>query len=82
MTTMNPRRGGVVLPRAIALAAAMAAPWAFAADVPEAPDAGSGPQFSWTNTIRYGAAFRVKDAQTALLANPNADDGNATSARA
>lgn len=36
------------------------------------------PDFSlrWDNTLRYGAAFRLKDQNPALLRNANADDGN------
>jgi hypothetical protein len=30
----------------------------------------------WDNTLRYGAAFRVRDRNAALLGNPNGDDGN------
>lgn len=74
MNKLKVRRRAHMLPRAIALAAAIVAlPSAFASD---AAEAGDELKLSWTNTLRYGAAFRVKDPDAALLANPNADDGN------
>ena len=45
------------------------------ADAPEAEGSG-GLQFSWTNTVRYNAAFRVEGADRQLLGNPNLDDGD------
>lgn len=63
-----------ILPRAIALAAAIAAlPPVFASD---APGAGDELKLTWTNTLRYGAAFRVKAPDPVLLASPNGDDGD------
>lgn len=64
-----------VLPRAIALAAAMVAlvPVAYADD---APEAGDKLKFTWNNTFRYSAGFRLKGQNPALVANPNADDGD------
>ena len=41
-----------------------------------AADTDDGINLSWTNTVRYGAAFRVKGQDPVLLANPNADDGD------
>lgn len=65
-----------VLPRAIALAAAMvmAVPGAHADD--DAPEADSEVKLTWNNTVKYGAGFRLKGQNPVLLANPNADDGN------
>ncbi len=40
------------------------------------PEAGDGLKVNWTNTVRYGAAFRVKAQDPALLAHPNGDDGD------
>jgi hypothetical protein len=60
--------------RAISVAAlAAAGTLAIAQDTPEA---GGGPQFTWNNTVRYGAAFRTRSQDPALTRNPNADDGD------
>lgn len=42
----------------------------------ELTDPGSDVAVSWTNTIRYGAAFRTKGHSDALTRNANADDGD------
>jgi hypothetical protein len=33
-------------------------------------------QINWDNTFKYSAAFRINDPDAALIADPNADDGN------
>src|SRR5437870_3248377 len=33
-------------------------------------------ELRWDNTLKYGAAFRLKDRNADLLADPNADDGD------
>lgn len=60
-------------PHAIALLAALACVPAAAADE---GDEQSDVRVTWTNTFRYGAAWRVNDAHPTLLSNPNGDDGN------
>jgi hypothetical protein len=58
---------------AVAAAALLPAQGAWASDGAEASD---DVKLNWTNTFKYSAAFRLKQADPVLLANPNADDGN------
>lgn len=71
-----------ILPRAIALAAALASlgPAAWAAD--EAEDGESDVKVTWTNTVKYGAAARLNGQNPALVTPfpntniANLDDGD------
>lgn len=58
----------------VALAAPAQAQTAGSAD--PAAEGASGVKLNWTNTVRYGAAFRTRGPLAALTGNPNADDGN------
>lgn len=68
-------------PRSVAVAAVLAL-----CGTAQAADDASGTQdaapgahdltLSWTNTLRYSAAQRLRSADARLLANPNADDGD------
>src|SRR4051812_38448561 len=37
---------------------------------------GGATQIHWDNTFKYSAAFRLNDPDPALIADPNADDGD------
>lgn len=66
------------LPRAIAMAAAMVAMGQLA-HAQEATEADSDVKVTWTNTFKYGAAFRLDGQDAALVSGPtaaNADDGD------
>ena len=65
------------IPRAVALAAALVvmAPAVFAADEVDA-NTGNDVKVTWNNTFKYGAGFRIRDQDSALLRDPNADDGD------
>ncbi|MCM2310432.1 MAG: DUF1302 domain-containing protein [Steroidobacteraceae bacterium] len=58
-----------------AVAALLAGAGASARSADEA-EAGSDFKVNWTNTFRYGAAYRVKSQDPVLLAHPNGDDGD------
>jgi hypothetical protein len=58
----------------LASAAAVAAVAAVAAD--EAAPGADDLKIGWTNSLRYGAALRVKGQDPVLTANANADDGD------
>ncbi|MDB5898535.1 MAG: hypothetical protein JWP41_2137 [Ramlibacter sp.] len=60
--------------RAVSVAALAVA--ASLAQAQDAREASAGPQYTFSNTVRYGAAFRTRGQSPALTGNPNADDGD------
>jgi uncharacterized protein DUF1302 len=62
----------------IGMATLLAAiPTVHAADAPSPAEAEApGTRVTWNNTVRYGAAFRTRSQNPALLGNVNADDGD------
>jgi hypothetical protein len=78
MSKQTKRAVPQMLPRAVALAAAMVA-MGQAAYAQDATEADSDVKVTWTNTFKYGAAFRLDDQAPALVSGPtaaNADDGD------
>ena len=70
----QPRQRPWLTPIALAAALTVMGAPAWAAD--EAEPKPSDWKVNWTNTFKYGAAFRLKDAAPALVASPNGDDGD------
>jgi hypothetical protein len=64
--------------QAIGMASLLAAiPTVHAADASSpAETEASGTRMTWNNSVRYGAAFRTRSQNPALLGNVNADDGD------
>lgn len=62
--------------RPVAMAAAICVMGAPALASEEAEPGTSDWKINWTNTFKYGAAWRVNEASPTLLGSSNADDGN------
>lgn len=77
MKTRTMRQGaGVVMPRAVALAAMLALAQTTVQAADEVDAEPSDVKVSWTNTFKYGLAGRLNGQDATLVSSPNGDDGD------